>query len=222
MCGPAAAVMAVGAAMSMASVAANASAASEQKAARNKVIFDENNRQRQIMDRSRQVFDQTLPLAGMDQQKAALDAQQGQRQTQDTAMLNDGSAPGPVVSGNVPDEVKSSVARGMRNALSAGQDLARRHAAFGAYSDVNQGTGTQLNRAGQWQTIFGNEAQRSAGITPLELEDADSAGGGARLVGGILGGLGKAGLSYGMGGMGGSAGGPYADVGSLITAKGLG
>lgn len=204
MCGPAAAVMAAGAAMSMASVAMNAKAAGDQKSARAAVIKDENNRQRQILQQSRQVFDQTLPMAGAEPQGQARTEAADVRLGQDRALLTDGAATGPAVSGAAPKEVGSSLARTMRGVLTAGQDRARRNAAFGAYTDVNNDLGARLGRAGQWQSIFGNEAQRSAGIAPLEIEDANSAGGGWRLGGGILSGLGQGAMSYGMGGMGGA------------------
>jgi hypothetical protein len=198
--------MAAGAAMSMASVAMNAKAAADQKSARAGVIKDENNRQRAILQRSRDVFDQTLPQAGATAQAADRNTAGAARLGTDMGILSDGATAGPTVAGNAPLEVQGSVARSMRNALAAGQDRARRNAAFGAYTDANNDLGVRLGRAGQWQSIFGNEAQRSAGITPLELEDANSAGSGFRLGGGILGGLGQAAMSYGMNGFGGGAG----------------
>ena len=174
------------------SVIANMMGANQQSAARDAAIAGENQRQQQFQQQSTDMFNKTLPLASRPTQEATAATSAANRTaTTDGALDSSFSQGGPAQNIGTSDEGKSQIARSIGMALTRGKQQAARAAAVTGVGDATSKVGVDLGRASQWQNIFANNAQHSANILPLELEDANRAGNGMRTIGAIGGALGS-------------------------------
>lgn len=204
--------------MAAASVAMSMAANSEKQSARSSAMNAEHVRQQGIQQKSQALFDTTLNTADKPTTDANTQAAADTRRNEDVARLQASPTMAPGESGNAPQEVGSTMARSMRNALNKNVQRAGLAADVGAYGDARRDLGVGLSRAGQWQSIFGNQAQGSAAILPYELQSANNAGSGLAGLGQLVGAGGRALGGFGATGGGGS----WADLfGSSMTKTGL-
>lgn len=201
MCEPMSALSAAGLALSALSMGAGMIAQGKAKEARNAAVQAENTRQRHIQQGSNALFDQTITQASKPAQDAAVDDAGDERTTQDTARLKAFPTMTPNV-GDAPKEIGGAFTRALRGALTRNIDRAGRTADVNAYGDATRGLGVNLARAGQWQSIFGNQAVNSSRLLPGELEDANNAGSGWANIGGLLSGAGRIAGAAGSSGVG--------------------
>lgn len=178
--------------MSAASIGANMMGDSEQKGAREAAIGAEGVRQQQIREKSRSLFDTTLPAASAPAQIEANATNAAVRSGKDTAMLDANPGVYGTAGASLDGESKSMIARSLKGALNRGKQQAKLNADVNGVGDTTSKLGVTLGRAGQWQNIFGTNARASAALLPGELETANSAGGTMRGVGQILGAGGQA------------------------------
>lgn len=213
MCGP---MLVAGAALTAASVAAQASAASAQQGARNGVLSSAQATQNQIMQQASDKFNQTLPLAGIDAQNGAATTAAGVRDARDNTLLdtsggNNLVAPSTVTTG-LPSDVKAAMGSAARDSLARGKNAALASSIVGGVADANQGLAINLNKAAQWQQIFGGNAKANAGLVPGALDNANYSGAALRGIGSVLGAAGSAVGSAGLSGAGGAGGGSWSSL----------
>lgn len=198
MCNPMLAVAGAGAALSAGSVLANQQGAAAQESARNSAIMRNQTAQQQIQQQSDQLFSDTLNKTNAGEQGKNRQRIADERTAEDTARL-DAIPTAQPITGSAPAEVGSTIARSIRGALDRGKVQARLNANVSAYGGNNMDVGQTLGRAGQWQSIFGNNMLRTAQLLPGELHAANSAGAGWRGAGAIGSALGGGAASAGLG-----------------------
>jgi hypothetical protein len=153
MCGPLAA--AAGAAMA-GSVLANKMGADQQAGARSNVLNQANADRMGYMQQATDKFNQTLPLASREAQDAAGKTAAGNRLASDTATLDaNGNVIPPPSTQTVPGDVSSAFANAARDSRQRGLIQANANANVGGYADANKVLGINLEKAGEWQKIFG-------------------------------------------------------------------
>lgn len=187
-------------ALSGGSVLAGMAGNNERESARDATIRNETARSGRFENQSSNLFQQTLPKASKPVQDQKVADEAGVRTAQDVAML-DGQGNFKPATGSAPVEVGQSIARAGQAAITRGKQQAKLNADVSATAGVNQKTGIDIARDGQWQNIFGGNIRRSAALLPLELQEANQAGSGMRGVGQILsagaGAAGSAGMAAG-------------------------
>lgn len=92
---------------------------------------------------------------------------------------------------DAPQEVKDSMARALSGALEKGKNYAKTAANFSAINRAGLGQAFGLNQLGQQVSMLNNQGARSAGILPMELQDAYLKGLPAQYVGAGLQGIGS-------------------------------
>lgn len=75
-----------------------------------------------------------------------------------------------------PQEVKDAMSRQLVGALAKGKDYAKNMANVSSYSRLNLDNKLGMNRLGERVGMLNQESQRSSGILPMELDDANLAG----------------------------------------------
>lgn len=183
MCEPA---MIAAGVMSAASVGANMMGNSEQTSARDGMIAAEGRRQQDFRQRSRGLFDTTLPEASAPAQIEAQGRASTARAAKDSATLDANPGVYGTAGASLDGESKSSIARSLKGALTRGKQQAKLNADVNGVGDARSKLGVDLGRAGQWQNIFSNNARYSANLLPGELEAANREGSMERGIGQIL------------------------------------
>lgn len=201
-------------ALSGGSVIANQIGANEQQSARDSAMNAELGRTRDFENQSAGLFQKTLGRVDKTKTDADIKAEADKRTAEDSALIDSAGDYTPPT-GSAPKEVGEQIGRAGRKALDRGKNQARLNANVSAVGGVQQKQGIDIGRDAQWQGIFGNNIKRSASILPLELEEANRAGGTARSIGQLLsagasvaGAAGMAGNAPSWGSMFGSGGGP--------------
>lgn len=200
------------------SVAANMIGEKQRDDAKGAAITAEIGRENQIEGQSRDLFGKTIEKVKKPTVDGQVTAEAAQRTADDSSLIDSHGNYIPPT-GVAPTEVGKSIARAGTQALAEGKARAARAAKVSAVGGVNQKLGIDVGRDGAWQGIFGNNIQRSAGVLPLELDQANRAGSTARGIGQILSAgstaMGAAGMAKGAPGWGdlfGSAGAPVSDT----------
>jgi hypothetical protein len=88
-----------------------------------------------------------------------------------------------------PKEVTDSMARQLVGALDKGRSYAKDLSQVSSYGRLGFNNKLRLNRLGENVNMLNNEASRSSGILPMELEGAYGAGVGAQNAASIFGGV---------------------------------
>lgn len=180
------------AALSAAGIGANMLGAGEQQSARDSAMAAEGLRQQGIQQKSTDLFNVTLDKATAPKQMQAQTDAAKVRTGKDVATLEANSGVYGTAGASLDSESKSSIARALRGALDRGKQQAKLNGDVNGVGDATARLGVDLNRAGQWQSIFGGNARSSAALLPLELEEANRAGSTMRGIGQILGAGGQA------------------------------
>lgn len=211
------------AAMSAGSIFANQAGEAERNSARDGAVAGEARRAAGIESQASNLFQKTLGTVDKTKTDAEVKAEADKRTAEDSALIDSAGNFTPPT-GSAPTEVGQAIARAGQAAVDRGKHQARLNANVSAVGGVRQKQGIEIGRDGAWQDIFGKRLQRSAGILPLELEEANRAGSTARGIGSLL----SAGASVaGAAGMSGGAGGwsnPFSGGAENISgfAKGAG
>lgn len=167
------------------SLVANKIGSDQQSAERDRVMKAENERQQGYENQSQGVFSQSIAKVQKPTTDAAVTKEAADRTASDSALIDQGGNYVPVT-GSAPQEVGQSIARATKQALSRNKEQARLNANTSAVAGVNQKQGIDLGRDAQWQSIFAGNRKASSDVLPLELQDANRAGAGARGIGQIL------------------------------------
>lgn len=199
----------IGGAVAAAGAAAmKAKAAADQSDARNSVNAAELTRQQGFENQSAGLFRNGLASTGRGVQEANTAGFAADRAKTATDAIN--SAPTSInpsnSTGDGTNVVDSANARALVSALNSGRAGATRSAAVNAYGDNTQGVGAALGRIAQNQNMVAGSAQRSSGVLPMELSNANRAGSGLATAGSLLGAAGTAASMAGSMGAGGSFG----------------
>src|SRR6266404_4261828 len=142
------------------SVLFNSMGADQANAAHDSAIYRSNARQAGFEKASHTLFSDTLPMAGSTVQAQGTAAAAADHLATDKAMI-DGSNKGTFVSPST-GEAKSGIARAVGAALDRGKFQAGLDSQVSGQQEQNQKTGIALDRAGQWQNIFGGNMTRNA------------------------------------------------------------
>lgn len=192
-------------ALSGGSVAANMIGQNEQQSARDRAMMDESGRVAGYEGQSSALFGKTLGRVDKTRTDAEVKAEADKRTADDSALIDSAGNYMPPT-GSAPKEVGEQIARAGQTAIARGKNQARLNANVSAIGGVHQKQGIDIGRDAQWQGIFGNNIKRSAGILPLELEEANRAGSTARGIGQLLSAGASVAGAAGMAGGGGSWG----------------
>lgn len=162
---------------------------------------EERRRQAEIADESRARFRETLPKFSA----GATEGRRAEKQASIERMIAPSAAASPViqnyhqaVSAGRPAVVGEGIAAKVNEALSAGQDHARRAALATSFGSSRAGDNRMLNRAGADVSRLGRDSSRSARILDLEMAEALNKGRGPATASSILGGLGHLSAAYGL------------------------
>lgn len=189
--------MAIPIAMMVAGTLAKMQSDSQQQKAREDVMAAENARQQGYQQEAAAVQDKAV--AGFDRAKqdATQEQQFVRRSDANVGALKSESPENIPISDSQPAVVKSTIARALNDAMTRGTDEAKAKARLGSFGDLQFVNGVDLNRSGQQQGQFGSFARGSSGVVPMEMQHANSAGGGMRTFGNLLQ-MGGQGLGMGM------------------------
>lgn len=193
-------------------------------------INAENARQNAFRQKAREAYDPALAGQGVDKQKEKLSEEAADLEQKYSRNVKAFDPATSYLPGQGKSEVVAgAVQRGQNTAAAGALDEAKRRAALDAYIDLNLRNKVDLERSSQEIDMFGNFAQGSSGVVPLELAAANHAGDGKMRLGQILSGLGQAagtaaafgaGPSWGdVGDWFGFGGGSIADPMKLVAAK---
>lgn len=97
---------------------------------------------------------------------------------------------------STPDEIKTGLADAMAGATDRAKSQGERKANLESWTDANQMGGIGLARTGQQIANIGDFSRRSSAILPMEIQQAQQAGGGLRTMGALMKGLGQLGAMY--------------------------
>ncbi|SOD42595.1 hypothetical protein [Nitrosovibrio sp. Nv4] len=91
---------------------------------------------------------------------------------------------------NAPQIIKDTMQQQLVGALQKGKNYARNLSQVSSLGRLNLDNKLGMNRLGERVGMLNNESARSSGILPLELDDANLAGVGAKNAAGVLNGVG--------------------------------
>ncbi len=172
-------------ALSGGSVIANKIGEDQRQSARDSAVNNDVMRSGAIENQAANQFQKTMVKADKGGTDAQVKAEAEKRTAEDSALIDSAGNYTPPT-GSAPQEVGQMIARAGQKALARGKNQARLNADVSAVAGVNQKQGIDIGRDGQWQGIFGSNIRRNAGLLPLELEEANRAGSGARGIGQLL------------------------------------
>lgn len=200
-----------GAALGFGGTLLNARNARRQQSDLNAATAAERARQTGFANRAGGSFDEALEGQGRDNQDEKIDDVKGTRTVNIQGNVTRANDFIPS-SGSAPRVVTSEVARGISDALRAGQDRAKQFANVGAFGDVQVGNRADLNRTAQDISVQGSFARGSADILPIELQTIRNRK--RSPIGDILSGVGQLAGFAGLAGIGPS----FGDIGNLFRA----
>jgi hypothetical protein len=165
----------------------------QQERARSNAIVAENQRQEALQQQAIQNIEEATGEFTPEQQSQGIEQQAAERtrRLEENVRGSGDTADDIAITGSAPNIVRENLGKSLSEGLQEGKGFAGRLGRFGAFGDLQFGNQLDLARLGEAQGLLGTESRRSNAILPLELQDANKAGSGARLAGDILGGLGS-------------------------------
>lgn len=176
---------AIALALTAAGTATTMAGQSKAKSAMNNRTMEELIRQKGIQQSANEEFAKSLAASGRG--TADVQRQQGEQERlsgyEQAQSIPVGTQSAPLIGGN-------SAALTMQDAMTTTSSNKNR-AKLGAYEKWQLDQAVKNLRSGQMQQIYGQQAQRSQNVLPLELQSASHAGDKLAGIGGLLGALGS-------------------------------
>ncbi len=182
-----------GLALTAASTAASAISSRKVEKNRNRAQVAENQRQRDLQNKSIDAVQETQKNFDPALQREQLAAAE-QARADDLARNATGggfSVSDIPIAGSAPRVVRETAAKELSEGIGRGKDFAKNLGVMGGFGDLQFDNRLMLQNLGEQQGLLARESAGSSAILPLELQKANRSGNTLAGVGDILGGLGS-------------------------------